>query len=645
MRHRTTRALGVAAATLLLISAAGTAHAQQQKNQRASTSSRRFEHVTPGTLRERVDDGVAAGDVGESTATSDACAGFLREAGESPSSKQQRVFLAAISDADDTTTDRDQTTSVDLRWHFPDSVPLECVNKFRVDCAPLADASLGDRAVRRSTDAGAVQTLPLDAKGNAGVLRMRGLEGGRLYGCALTAGGSANNDVGDANGGDATKAQIASSVRLVPGFPKLLKDTASSRGDGGASGGGAKVCDEGAGDYGMVNRTAVFARNGCGGVFLLPNDIGVMCQSTKSSYVECVAPGFTHVPSPSLPSPSPSPPLGDERESQSLPDLAKGSTAANGEGSGGGSGGGRAGDALRVVAGGGDGKAARRCRRGETFGFASPQDLFVLNGCRGTFELTLRKGERNEERKGDWEGERKGEGEGLLGAALSNRQIAARCDGDALVSPGYAQRASTRRWWCLFLCETSTTDPNGFFKCPLPPIRLPPSPSPSLSSSLAGPVEETEGREGKEGREGREGQGQSPAGALARRGSVAADAAWVRCAARGGRCVLPFSPALLVAYGREDGWRFMRVDGREQRTVRCMEPWFVLADSRVDLLPSSLAEEKEKEGEGEGEGEGGGEGGESREEESECMYAVALPQGVPPHQDGPGIIATMANDP
>ena len=109
--------------------------------------------------------------------------------------------------------------------------------------------------------------------------------------------------------------------------------------------------------------------------------------------------------------------------------------------------------------------------------------------------------------------------------------------------------------------------------------------------------------------------------------------------------MLPFSPALLVAYGREDGWRFMRVDGREQRTVRCMEPWFVLADSRVDLLPSSLAEEKEKEGEGEGEGEGGGEGGESREEESECMYAVALPQGVPPHQDGPGIIATMANDP
>ena len=61
-----------------------------------------------------------------------------------------------------------------------------------------------------------------------------------------------------------------SSKPVYVGHPKVLK---------------SKNCKHG--NYGMVNSTTLFVREGCGGVFLLPGGAGLMCKSTEGSYVEC----------------------------------------------------------------------------------------------------------------------------------------------------------------------------------------------------------------------------------------------------------------------------------------------------------------------------------------------------------------------
>merc|ERR1712176_272730 len=230
----------------------------------------------------------------------------------------ESLFLGVVDSSSD--------NEIEFSWHFPDDVDyMQCLERFEVQCDLLSeDLHSGMRQAASAIQHRAGSLDP--AKQNLGLALLGGLEHGMIYSCSLRV----RDDQGQ------YKVASRNELFVEPGYPKLLKDTSE---------GGENKCSDGQ-NFGLVNSTTLFVRNGCQGVFLLPGDYGLMCQSSGSSYVECY-----------------------------LPAAAAEATAAAG-GGGGGGGLGSAGD-MEVFWQ----QSMEPCYSKETFGFASPTEMFVLDGC------------------------------------------------------------------------------------------------------------------------------------------------------------------------------------------------------------------------------------------------------------------------
>jgi len=321
----------------------------------------------------------------------------------------EQLFLGVVD-----TAARDE---VEFSWHFPDGIAIECLDRFSIECRQVPE----DVGTGMKNAASAVQHRAgtLDpSRQNLGLAVLEGLETGLIYSCALR--------VRDGSG----NVQVASeSVWVEPGYPKLLKDT--SRGE--------KCAGEG--HFGLIRGGGLFVRDGCEGVFLLPGDLGLVCRSTDASYVECYLPG-----------------QGKTTDQNDLDDEAAASATP----------GNRAPfpyDGIEVYFQ----TSSRECVPRKTFGFTSPDEMFVVDGCEGQF--IAYHSQQQQQRGGGGGAKIKslegGEGEAEMSEASDFTIVD--CRGDARRKPAYAQTVQRRRWWCLFLCKTSGDDPDGFYTCPVTP--------------------------------------------------------------------------------------------------------------------------------------------------------------------------------
>jgi hypothetical protein len=346
---------------------------------------------------------------------------------------EKSVFLGVV--------DSSQDSEIEFSWHFPEggvgSVEdyARCMHRFEVRCDQLDEAfQSGARQAASSIQHRAGSLSP--ARQNLGLALLGGLETGMIYSCSLQV----------RVRGEEAEYRVASkeSVFVDPGYPKLLKDT--------SEGGGNKCIDsdsDGQQNFGLLNSTALFVRNGCQGVFLLPGDYGMICQSSGSSYVECYLPG--------------------SGEGAGGPEAA----AAAGEGEGVRSNPNPYYDSLEVFWQ----QSLEPCYSKETFGFASPTEMFVLDGCQGQFMVYPHEGSASSslaavsmsdgvpEEESDAVVLYDGRGPGAVDQ--ENNFFVVSCEGDDRRAPAYTQEVQRRRWWCLFICRTSSQDPAGYYTCPI----------------------------------------------------------------------------------------------------------------------------------------------------------------------------------
>ena len=244
--------------------------------------------------------------------------------------RPDQVFLGVV--------DSSQGNQVEFSWHFPDDLPVECVDRFQIECQQLdEDLASGMKNAKSAVQHRVGALNP--AKRNAGLAVLAGLETGLVYSCNLAANPTTTAEDGEGR-------VQSRGVYIEPGFPKVLRDTSE---------GGAK-CVTGR-TVGMVNQTAIFVEGGCSGVFLLPGRdrrapaMGLMCSSAEGTRTECY--------------------LGREEAEGAAGPRALG---ADGDGA-------PRNEAIEVYW-----QTSRRdCVPGKTFGFASDSDMFVLEGCEGQF--------------------------------------------------------------------------------------------------------------------------------------------------------------------------------------------------------------------------------------------------------------------
>jgi len=275
-------------------------------------------------------------------------------------------------------------------WVLPSDLDPGCLPSFEIGCDQV-DPEVADGLARAANPIRRRTSLSQGApgkrrEGNRGLEVLEGLEDGLVYTCSLRA-----------KSGETGELKVQSQeVYVEPGFPKVLRETGDcSSGD----------------DFGLVNQTTMFAKDGCGGAFLLPGKgrgapaMGLMCSSKEGQRTECYLP---------------------QRGGN-----GGGARAQAGE---------QMLESVEVMRQDGRGE----CVPGSTFGFSSEDSMFVLGGCQGQFAVY-----------GDF-------------GPNAAETFRVDCSGDARKRPqGYDQQISRRRWWCLFLCRTQADDPNGFYTCPL----------------------------------------------------------------------------------------------------------------------------------------------------------------------------------
>ncbi|WZN62598.1 hypothetical protein HKI87_06g41350 [Chloropicon roscoffensis] len=313
--------------------------------------------------------------------------------------RPDQVFLGVVDSSDG--------NQVEFSWHFPDDLPVECVDRFQIECQQLdEDLASGMKNAKSAVQHRVGALNP--AKRNAGLAVLAGLETGLVYSCNLAANPTTTAEDGEGR-------VQSRGVYIEPGFPKVLRDTSE---------GGAK-CVTGR-TVGMVNQTAIFVEGGCSGVFLLPGRdrrapaMGLMCSSAEGTRTECY--------------------LGREEAEGAAGPRALG---ADGDGA-------PRNEAIEVYW-----QTSRRdCVPGKTFGFASDSDMFVLEGCEGQFLVY-----RSQPDAGT-----------AADVAATRDSFVVDCRGDSREYPAYSQKIGRRRWWCLWICKTQGDDPNGFYTCPLDPM-------------------------------------------------------------------------------------------------------------------------------------------------------------------------------
>uniref|UniRef100_A0A7S2WYD3 Uncharacterized protein n=2 Tax=Chloropicon primus TaxID=1764295 RepID=A0A7S2WYD3_9CHLO len=285
---------------------------------------------------------------------------------------------------------------VEFSWTFPPSLDPACASSFEIVCEELDEDLQGGMKNAKSAVQHRVGSLSPE-KRNAGLAVLKGLESGRVYTCALTL-PSASPPSSSSSRGEVQ----SRGVYLEPGFPKVLKDT--------SPGGAACVTGRTAG---LVNATAMYVEDGCEGVFLMPGRsrrspaLGLMCSSAEGTRTECYLPDMDM----------------DDDVFEGIEVFWQTST--------------------------------EDCVPGRTFGFASREDMFVLDGCEGQF-LVYRAEEDSTTT--------------TTSPTFSSSSFVVDCGGGSRKHPSYDQKVSRRRWWCLWLCRTEADDPLGFYTCPLEPV-------------------------------------------------------------------------------------------------------------------------------------------------------------------------------
>ena len=347
--------------------------------------------------------------------------------------RPDQVFLGVVDSSDG--------NQVEFSWHFPDDLPVECVDRFQIECQQLdEDLASGMKNAKSAVQHRVGALNP--AKRNAGLAVLAGLETGLVYSCNLAANPTTTAEDGEGR-------VQSRGVYIEPGFPKVLRDTSE---------GGAK-CVTGR-TVGMVNQTAIFVEGGCSGVFLLPGRdrrapaMGLMCSSAEGTRTECY--------------------LGREEAEGAAGPRALG---ADGDGA-------PRNEAIEVYW-----QTSRRdCVPGKTFGFASDSDMFVLEGCEGQFLVYRSQREcaqRQTHKKSKltsstptslslshfWAALPLAADAGTAADVAATRDsFVVDCRGDSREYPAYSQKIGRRRWWCLWICKTQGDDPNGFYTCPLDPV-------------------------------------------------------------------------------------------------------------------------------------------------------------------------------
>ena len=348
--------------------------------------------------------------------------------------RPDQVFLGVV--------DSSQGNQVEFSWHFPDDLPVECVDRFQIECQQLdEDLASGMKNAKSAVQHRVGALNP--AKRNAGLAVLAGLETGLVYSCNLAANPTTTAEDGEGR-------VQSRGVYIEPGFPKVLRDTSE---------GGAK-CVTGR-TVGMVNQTAIFVEGGCSGVFLLPGRdrrapaMGLMCSSAEGTRTECY--------------------LGREEAEGAAGPRALGADGADGA---------PRNEAIEVYW-----QTSRRdCVPGKTFGFASDSDMFVLEGCEGQFLVYRSQREcaqRQTHKKSKltsstptslslshfWAALPLAADAGTAADVAATRDsFVVDCRGDSREYPAYSQKIGRRRWWCLWICKTQGDDPNGFYTCPLDPV-------------------------------------------------------------------------------------------------------------------------------------------------------------------------------